>query len=90
MPFVYENGTAENEYLSDGMTESLINNLSQLPNLTVKARDSVFYYKGKEIAPPKVGSELNVQAVLLGRIAERGESLHISLELVDAKTNNHL
>lgn len=90
MPFVYENGSAENEYLSDGMTESLINNLSQIPNLTVKARASVFYYKGKEIAPLRVGSELNVQAVLLGRITERGESLNISLELVDAKTNNHL
>lgn len=90
MPFVYENGSAENEYLSDGMTESLINNLSQIPNLTVKARASVFYYKGKEIAPPKIGSELNVQAVLLGRISERGDSLNISLELVDAKTNNHL
>lgn len=90
MPFVYENGTAENEYLSDGMTESLINNLSQIPNLTVKARASVFYYKGKEIVPLRIGSELNVQAVLLGRIAERGDNLNISLELVDAKTNNHL
>lgn len=90
MPFVYENGNAETEYLSDGMTESLINNLSQLPNLTVKARSTVFHYKGKEIEPQKIGGELSVQAVLLGRIIERGDDLSLSLELVDAKTNNHL
>ena len=90
MPFVNESGNADAEYLSDGMTESLINSLSQLPRLTVKARSSVFHYKGKEIEPRKIGSELTVQAVLLGRIVERGGNLTLSLELVDAKTNNHL
>lgn len=90
MPFVYENGTAENEYLSDGMTESLINNLSQHPNLTVKARASVFRYKGKDFEAQKIGNDLNVQAILLGRIVERGEQFVLSLELVDARNNNHL
>ena len=90
MPFVYEGGNAETEYLSDGMTESLINNLSQLPKLTVKARASVFQYKGKEFNANKIGSDLTVQAILLGRITERGDALKISLELIDARTDNHL
>ncbi len=62
LPFVNETGNADNEYLSDGMTETLINNLSQLPRLSVKARSSVFHYKGKEISPQTIGSELSVQA----------------------------
>lgn len=90
MPFVYEGGNAENEYLSDGITESLISDLSQLPNLTVKARNSVYHYKGKQVEPLKVGRELSVQALLLGRIAERGDSVVFSVELVQADTNNHL
>ena len=90
MPFVYEGGNSETEYLSDGMTESLINNLSQLPKLTVKARNSVFYYKGKPFDANKIGNELSVQAVLLGRVVERGDQIILSLELIDAKTNNHL
>jgi DNA-binding winged helix-turn-helix (wHTH) protein/TolB-like protein/Tfp pilus assembly protein PilF len=90
MPFIYEGGNIENEYLSDGITESLINNLSQLPKLTVKARASVFHYKGKDFDANKVGNELSVQAILLGRIIERGDQFILSLELVDAKTNNHL
>ncbi len=90
MPFVYEGGNSENEYLSDGMTESLINNLSQLPKLTVKARNSVFQYKGKQFDANKIAGELSVQAILLGRITERGDNFILSLELVDAKTNNHL
>lgn len=90
MPFVYEGGNADNEYLSDGITESLIGDLSQLPNLTVKARNSVFHYRGAQIEPLKVGRELSVQALLLGRIAERGENLVLSVELVQASTGNHL
>ena len=90
MPFTNESGNAETEYLSDGMTESLINSLSQVPNLTVKARSSVFSYKGKEMRPDKVGSELAVQAVMLGRIAERGDQIVVGLELVDTKTGNQL
>ncbi|MFN2394010.1 MAG: hypothetical protein ABR566_18880, partial [Pyrinomonadaceae bacterium] len=62
LPFVNQSGNADNEYLSDGMTETLISSLSQLPNLSVKARSSVFRYKGKEIDTKKIGQELSVQA----------------------------
>ena len=90
MPFVNEGGNAEAEYLSDGMTESLIASLSQVPNLTVKARSSVFRYKGKETDPKTVGKELNVQAILNGRVSQRGDQLILILELVDVQTENVL
>ena len=84
----FENGTgdADLEYLSDGMTETLINSLSQIPNLNVKSRSTVFYYKGKEISPQRIGEQLKVQAVLLGRVAQRGNELKLNLELVDTQT----
>ncbi|HEY7913094.1 MAG TPA: protein kinase [Blastocatellia bacterium] len=88
MPFVNESGNADVEYLSDGMTETLIRSLSQLPNLNVKARSSVFRYKGRETNPQTVGEELNVQAILNGRVAQRGDQLILSLELIDAQTEN--
>jgi serine/threonine protein kinase/tetratricopeptide (TPR) repeat protein len=88
MPFVNESGNAEVEYLSDGMTETLIKSLSQLPNLAVKSRSAVFYYKGKETSPKKIGEELGVQAVLLGRVVQRGEDLKLNLELVNTKTQD--
>lgn len=88
MPFVNDSANAENEYLSDGMTETLINNLSKLANLSVKARNAVFPYKGKEVSAKQIGDELGVQAVLLGRLAERGGNIKLNLELVDAKTLN--
>ncbi|MGI8639028.1 MAG: protein kinase domain-containing protein [Pyrinomonadaceae bacterium] len=88
LPFVNESGNADNEYLSDGMTETLISSLSQLPKLSVKARSSVFRYKGKNVNPQTVGNELSVQAVLLGRVLQRGETLTLSLELVDSKSEN--
>ena len=88
MPFVNESGNADVEYLSDGMTETLISSLSQLPNLNVKARSSVFRYKGKETDPKTIGKELNVQAILNGRVVQRGDQLTLSLELVDAQTEN--
>ncbi|HEY8227779.1 MAG TPA: protein kinase [Pyrinomonadaceae bacterium] len=88
MPFVNEGGKAELEYLSDGMTDTLISSLSQLPNLSVKARSSVFRYKGKETNPQTIGKELNVQAILNGRIAQHGDQLTLTLELVDAQTEN--
>jgi adenylate cyclase len=86
MPFVNEGGNQDVEYLSDGMTETLIGSLSQIPNLSVKARGSVFFYKGKDVTPKKIGEELGVQTVLLGRIAQRGDDLRLSLELVNAQT----
>ena len=78
MPFINESGKSELEYLSDGMTETLISSLSQLPNLNVKARSSVFRYKGKETNPQTIGKELNVQAVLNGRVAQRGDQLTLT------------
>src|SRR5215468_356529 len=90
MPFVNESGNADAEYLSDGMTETLISSLSQLPNLNVKARSTVFRYKGKETDAKIIGRELGVQAVLNGRINQRGDQLTLTLELVDAQTENVL
>ncbi len=85
MPFVNEGGNAEVEYLSDGMTETLIRSLSQLANLQVKPRSSVFRYKGKEADAKTIGSELNVQAILNGRVSQRGEQLILNLELIDVE-----
>jgi len=90
LPFVNESGNSEVEYLSDGMTESLINSLSQLANLSVKARSTVFRYKGKNLEPQQVGSELKVQAVLNGWVVQRGEQLALGLELVDVRTGNQI
>ncbi len=88
LPLVNESGNADNEYLSDGMTESLISSLSQIPKLNVKARSSVFRYKGKQTNAQTIGKELNVQAILNGRVAQHVDQLILSLELVDAKTEN--
>jgi len=90
MPFVNEGGNADLEYLSDGMTDTLISSLSQLPNLNVKARSSVFRYKGKEVDAKTVGKELGVQAILNGRFLQRGDQLTLTLELIDASTENIL
>ncbi len=88
LPFLNVNADQRIEYLTDGMTETLICNLSQLPELTVKARASVFRYKGKHVSPRQVGNELNVQAILNGRVTQHGESFTLSLELSDARTEN--
>jgi serine/threonine-protein kinase len=88
MPFVNEGGNADVEYLTDGMTETLISSLSQIPNLNVKARTVVFRYKGKDTNPQTLGKELGVQAVLTGRVVQRGSDLIVYLELVDAATGN--
>ncbi|MEO6334829.1 MAG: tetratricopeptide repeat protein [Pyrinomonadaceae bacterium] len=90
MPFVNESRNADIEYLSDGMTDTLISNLSQIPNLSVKARSSVFRYKGKETTPRIIGEELGVQAVLTGSVVQRGSSLVLHIELVDAVSENAL
>ena len=90
MPFVSESGNADLEYLSDGMTETLISSLSQLPNLNVKARSSVFRYKGKETSAQIIGKELNVQAILHGRVVQRGQDIVLYVELVDTGTENSL
>lgn len=84
MPFANESGAADLEYLSDGLTETLIGTLSQIPSLNVRARSSVFRYKGKEISPREIGNELNVQAVLNGTVIQRGPDLVLNVELIDA------
>ncbi len=90
MPFVNASGNSDVEYLSDGITESLINSLSQLPNLSVKGRSTVFRYRGKDITPQQIGSELSVQAILNGRVVQRGEQLTLSLDLVNARTGDQI
>src|SRR5437660_4676780 len=88
MPFVNASGNADLDYLSDGMTETLIRSLSQLPNLNVKARSTVFRYKGRDTDAKTIGKELGVPAILNGRMTQRGEQLTLNLELIDAQTEN--
>ena len=83
MPFANETGNADFEYLSDGMTETLIKGLTNVPNLNVKPRSTVFRYKGKDTDLKTIASELNVQAILNGRVTQRGDQLTLSLELID-------
>jgi serine/threonine protein kinase/Tfp pilus assembly protein PilF len=90
LPFVNASADSSMEYLSDGITESLINSLSQLPKLRVMSRNSVFRFKGDIADPQSVGQKLGVRAVLLGRVRQRGDNLHISVELIDASDNSHL
>lgn len=90
MPFVNSTGDADIEYLSDGLTESLINSLSQIPKLSVKARSSVFTYKGREVSPQQLAKDLSVQAILNGRVSQRGDQLIMSVELMDARTGNQI
>jgi len=80
----------DREYLSDGFTESIINNLSQLADLKVIARSSVFSYKGKGLDAQTIGRQLNVRAVLLGHIEQVGNELTISVELMDVKANRSI
>lgn len=90
LPFVNASADPNTEYLSDGITDSLINNLSQLPNLKVMSRNSVFRFKGRETDAQAAARELNVRAVLMGRVVQRGDALSVSVELVDAQDNSHL
>jgi TolB-like protein/Flp pilus assembly protein TadD len=90
MPFVNDDQNPDLEYLSDGMTETLMNSLSQLPGLSVKARSSVFRYKGKETDAQTIGKELGVQAILNGRVVKRFDNLTLFLELVDTNSGNRL
>ena len=90
LPFVNQNNDPETEYLSDGLTDSIINSLTQLTDLKVIARSSVFRYKGKQTDPIAVANELGVRAVLTGRIMQRGDRLTIGVELIDARDNKQL
>ncbi len=90
LPFENQSQDAETEYLSDGITESIINSLTQLPNVKVIARSSVFRYKGQKVDPLKAGQELGVQAVLTGRLIQHGDNLAISAELLDVSENKQI
>ena len=90
LPFANATASPDAEYLSDGITESIINSLSQLPKLRVSARSLVFRYKGKDVDPRTAGQELNVRAVLTGRVVQRGNNLTVQTELVDSGTGSQL
>ena len=90
LPFENKSNASDTEYLSDGLTESLIYRLSQLPNLKVSPTSSVMHYKGKGTDLKTVASELGVRTVMTGRVAQRGENLTISVELVDTTNNKSL
>jgi len=90
LPLTNETHDPETDYLSDGITETLINNLSQLPKLRVLPRSTVFRYKGREIDPTALSRELGVRAVLTGRVVHRGDTLTIKVELVDGARQAHL
>jgi serine/threonine protein kinase/Tfp pilus assembly protein PilF len=87
LPFQNKSTDADTEYLSDGLAESLIFRLSQLPNLKVSPTSSVFRYKGKETDLAQIARELEVEAVMSGRVSQHGDDLTISVELIDARTN---
>ena len=90
LPFAHKSDDPNAEYLSDGISDSLINSLSQLPGLKVIARSSSFNYKGKEIDIQEVARALGVEAVLTGRVMQRGDGLIITVELVDARDKTQL
>ncbi len=90
LPFQNRSSDADTEYLSDGLAESLIYRLSQLPNLKVSPTSSVMRYKGKETEPQIIARELGVDSLLTGRITQRGDNLTISVNLVDARNGKSL
>jgi serine/threonine-protein kinase len=90
LPFVAVSGEPDGEYLSDGITESIINSLAQVPELRVTPRSTVFRYKGKDLDPQAIGQELNVRVVLAGRVKLRGETLLVSAELINVSEATQL
>ncbi len=90
LPFVNVNGDPNTEHLSDGIPESLINSLAQLPRVKVVSRTSSFRYKGRDVDVQKIGRELKVQAILIGRFTERGDGISMSVELVDTADSSQL
>ncbi|HEX6285217.1 MAG TPA: tetratricopeptide repeat protein, partial [Pyrinomonadaceae bacterium] len=88
LPFT--NSDSSTEYLSDGITESLIENLSQLPDLKVKSSSTVFHYKARTADSQQIGSELGVHALLSGHVVQRGEELAVSVELIDVRDDSHI
>ncbi|HEV3253407.1 MAG TPA: protein kinase [Candidatus Acidoferrales bacterium] len=90
MPFATSGGNADAEFLSDGLTESLIDSLAHVPQLKVKSRNSVFRYKGKDVDVQKVGKELVVDALLTGRVVQRGDTIQVSADLTNVQDNTEI
>src|SRR4029077_5448432 len=90
LPFTNGGGDTNTEYLSDGITESLINNLTHVPQLKVKSRNSVFRYKGKDVDALKAGSDLGVSALVSGRVTPRGDGIEVNAELTDVRDNTEI
>src|SRR6267142_7132603 len=90
LPFTNSGGDQDTEYLSDGITESLINSLSHVSKLRVVPRNTVFRYKGQANAPEKIGRELNVRAAVTGRVTRRGDSFVVGAELIDVGKDSQL
>jgi TolB-like protein/Flp pilus assembly protein TadD len=90
LPLVNASNDPNTEYLSDGISEALINSLTELQQLRVIARSTAFRYKGREVDPQAVGRELNVRAVLMGRVRQVADTLNIQVDLVDANTGAQL
>ena len=90
LPFTNVTADPNTEYLSDGLTESLISGLSQLPNLTVRPRSSVFRSKAKDVDPQTAANELKVAAIVTGRVTQHNDALLVSVELIDARNNRSL
>jgi len=83
-------GDANTDYLSDGITESLIGSLVHVPELKVKSRNSVFRYKGKDVDMQKAGNDLGVAALVSGRVVPRGDNIEVSAELTDVRDNTEI
>jgi serine/threonine protein kinase/Tfp pilus assembly protein PilF len=90
LPFENVGGNPDTEYLSDGITENLINSLSQLSKLRVVPRTTAFHYKRQKADPEKIGKELNVSAIVTGRVMQRGDSFVVSVELTDVARQSQL
>jgi serine/threonine protein kinase len=90
LPFTNGGGDANTDYLSDGITESLIDNLAHVPELRVRSRNSVFRYKGKDVDVQKVGNELGVPALVSGRVTPRGDNIEVSAALTDVRDNTEI
>jgi len=90
LPFVNATGNPDGEYLSDGLTEDIINRLAQLPELRVVSRSTVFRFKNKDDDPQKVGKDLQVQGVLTGRITRRGDDLAVETDLVNVSDGSQM
>ncbi len=90
LPFVNVSGDANTDYLSDGITESLIASLTHVPELKVKSRNSVFRYKGKDADVQKAGNDLGVLALVSGRVTPHGDNVEVSAELTDVRDNTEV